>query len=94
MTYKINFKRSAKKEWDKLGATIREQFRKKILERCENPRVEGDRLRGHSHLYKIKLKSAGYRLVYSVDDEAITITVIAVGKREKDEVYRVVNERS
>ena len=31
MTYKLDFKKSAYKEWNKLGATLREQFKKKLL---------------------------------------------------------------
>jgi mRNA interferase RelE/StbE len=37
--------------------------------------------------YKIKLRQLGYRLVYRVDDETITVLVIAVGKRERGDVY-------
>jgi mRNA interferase RelE/StbE len=37
--------------------------------------------------YKIKLRTSGYRLVYQVKDEVITITVIAVGRRDKNSVY-------
>lgn len=44
--------------------------------------------------YKIKLRGAGYRLVYSVEDEIITVTVIGVGKRENDAVYKVTQHRS
>ena len=38
--------------------------------------------------YKIKLRSAGYRLVYRVYDDRIVVQVIAVGKRERNEVYK------
>jgi mRNA interferase RelE/StbE len=37
--------------------------------------------------YKIKLRQAGYRLVYRVDDDIVFVTVIAVGKRDKNLVY-------
>lgn len=43
--------------------------------------------------YKIKLKNAGYRLVYQVDDNRIIVTVVAVGKRENFIVYRVAEKR-
>ena len=39
------------------------------------------------HLYKIKLRQAGYRLVYEVNDQVITVTVVAIGKREGGAVY-------
>lgn len=58
-----------------------------ILERrLENPRIPKHRLRGDPDLYKIKLRSAGFRLVYHVDDGVVTVTVIAVGRR--DTVYK------
>lgn len=43
--------------------------------------------------YKIKLRDAGYRLVYGVQDEIVTVLVVAVGKRERDEVYKVAAKR-
>ncbi len=36
---------------------------------------------------KIKLRGAGYRLVYRVEDDIVTVTVIGVGKRENDDIY-------
>lgn len=89
MTYKLAFNESALKEWKKLGHTIQEQFKKKLRERLENPRVPASQLHGRKDQYKIKLRGAGYRLVYSVEDEIITVTVIGVGKRENDAVYKV-----
>ncbi|OYW91203.1 MAG: hypothetical protein B7Z23_08560 [Pseudomonadales bacterium 32-61-5] len=43
--------------------------------------------------YKIKLRSAGYRLVYRVEDERVTVVVVAVGKRERSEVYEAAKKR-
>ncbi len=83
MTYELAFDRRALKEWQKLGHTIREQFKKKLAERLENPRVPAARLHGHADRYKIKLRASGYRLVYQVIDEKVVLLVIAVGRREK-----------
>ncbi|MDK4591485.1 type II toxin-antitoxin system RelE/ParE family toxin [Kingella kingae] len=43
--------------------------------------------------YKIKLRKIGYRLVYRVDDNVLTVTVIAIGERDKSVVYDVANSR-
>ena len=51
------------------------------------------KLSGSDRRYKIKLKSAGYRLVYEVKEEMITIVVIAVGKRERNQVYKLAAKR-
>lgn len=93
MTYRLVFKAVAKKEWDKLNSTIKQQFKKKLVERIENPRVESSRLNGMQDCYKIKLRSAGYRLVYQVRDEELVISVVAVGKRERNHVYNAAVKR-
>lgn len=93
MSYSLEFKKSALKEWKKLGHTIKEQFKKKLQERLQNPHVPSAALSGSKNLYKIKLRQAGYRLVYSVNDTTITVTVIAVGKRNRNEIYDVALNR-
>jgi mRNA interferase RelE/StbE len=87
MTYELAFVESAWKEWKKLAAPIREQFKAKLAERLDQPRVPSARLHGMPDCYKIKLRAAGYRLVYQVDDGVLLVTVIAVGKRDKGLVY-------
>jgi len=37
MTYRLVFKADAKKEWDKLDSSIREQFKSKLAERIAAP---------------------------------------------------------
>ncbi|WP_342214981.1 type II toxin-antitoxin system RelE family toxin [Pseudomonas sp. TH41] len=37
MTYELRFSEKAWKEWKKLGANLREQFKKKLQERLVNP---------------------------------------------------------
>ncbi len=76
------------KEWEKLGATLKEQFKNKLNERLQNPHVPKGRLSGGKNLYKIKLRSYSYRLVYEVEDHIITIFVLSIGKRERSEVYK------
>lgn len=91
--YTLEFNAQALKEWGKLDSTIRLQFAKKLKERLANPRVEADKLRDMPNCYKIKLRAAGYRLVYDVVDELLIVTVIAVGKRERGRVYGHANNR-
>lgn len=93
MTYELKFLPSALKEWRKLGATLQKQFKTKLAERLRGPRVPKDALHGMADHYKIKLKSAGYRLVYRVEDQNVTVLVVAVGKRERNEVYEAVAAR-
>lgn len=93
MNYSLEFKETALKEWKKLDGAIREQFKKKLAERLIKPRVPSAKLSGMSDCYKIKLKNAGYRLVYKVDDNHFVVIVVAVGKRENLAVYRSAGER-
>ena len=93
MTYKLKFLPVAKKEWDKLAPPIQNQFKKKLKERLENPHVLSSKLRGYDAVYKIKLRTAGYRLAYEVIDDEIVVYVLAIGKRDKDTVYKKLASR-
>lgn len=93
MTYELAFKKSALKEWKKLGSSVRDIFKKKLAERLENPHLSSAAISGGSNLYKIKLRQLGYRLVYSVSDTTVTVTVLAVGKRNRNEVYDIALSR-
>ena len=92
-TYKLRFHELALKEWRKLGEPLREQFKKKLAERLENPRVPSAALSGMSDCYKIKLRAAGYRLVYRVEDDYLLVTVVSIGKRERLSVYALARKR-
>lgn len=93
MTYKLKFLPVALKEWEKLAPPIKSQFKKKLAERLENPHVASARLRGYDSVYKIKLRTAGYRLVYEVIDNEVVVYVLAVGKRDKNAVYKKLETR-
>ena len=93
MIYELAFLDSALKEWRKLAPAIREQFKAKLKERLVAPHVPSARLHGMPDCYKIKLRAAGYRLVYQVDDHVVLVTVVAVGKRDKGLVYFSAGQR-
>jgi mRNA interferase RelE/StbE len=88
MTFELRFHPDALDEWRKLDSTVREQLKKKLAERLVEPRVPAARLSGQRDRYKIKLKSLGYRLVYEVRGAELVVLVVAVGKRERNAVYR------
>ncbi len=93
MSYELAFLDAALKEWRKLDSQTREQFKAKLAERLQNPKILSARLHGTKERYKIKLRNAGYRLVYEVQDTQLIVLVVAVGKRERNEVYRVAERR-
>ena len=93
MIYELAFLDEALKEWRKLDNVTRDQFKSKLKERLNNPRIPSARLYGAKERYKIKLRNAGYRLVYQVKDQELLVLVVAVGKRERIEVYKLAERR-
>jgi len=93
MTYKIKFREAAAKEWQKLDREIQQQFAKKLKKCCENPHIPSAKLRGMPNCYKIKLRASGFRLVYEIIDECLIIAVVAVGKRERGDIYQLASQR-
>ncbi|MDP1612086.1 MAG: type II toxin-antitoxin system RelE/ParE family toxin [Sulfuritalea sp.] len=87
MSYKLRFHELALAEWKRLDGSVREPLKKKLAERLDNPRVPSAALSGMPDCYKIKLKRIGYRLVYRIDDDVVFVTVISVGKRDRQKVY-------
>ena len=88
MAYSIRVHEEFVAELNKLDHTIKQQLRKKLDKVVENPHVPKNRLSGELHnCYKIKLRKAGVRLVYQVNDDEIYILMLTVGKREDNEVY-------
>lgn len=94
-TYKLDFHPKALREWKKLGAPVREQARKKLAELLENPHVPSARLRGEHMAYRIKLRAAGYRLIYSVENDRLVVYVVAIEQRDsgKRDAYDVAIDR-
>ena len=93
MSFELGFLDDALKEWVKLDGGIREQFKKKLAERLLAPRVAAAKLAGQKDRYKIKLRNVGYRLVYEVRDNEVIVVVVAVGKRERNAVYKAAAQR-
>ena len=87
MTYELEFHPLALKEWKRLAPSIQQQFKKKLQQRLSNPHVPASQLSGHKNAYKIKLRSIGYRLVYTVKDDVVVVYVLAVGRRENNKIY-------
>lgn len=93
MTYKLLFLPSALREWEKLDGSVKQVFKRKLRERLQQPRMPSAALRGMPDCYKIKLRQAGYRLVYRVDEGVVTVTVVAVGRRADNAVYEAARGR-
>ena len=93
MTYTVKFREEALKEWHKLDKAVQQQFAKKLKKCMENPHIPSAKLRDLKDCYKIKLRASGFRLVYEVIDDQLIIAVVAVGKRERSDVYQLASKR-
>ena len=94
MSYRLKFLPISQKEWSRLDVVIQNHFKNKLKKRLENPKVQKDKLSGYSNIYKIKLRSAGFRLVYEVKEEEIIVLVLSVGKRENNKGYAYLKNRT
>ncbi|EFB9348997.1 type II toxin-antitoxin system mRNA interferase toxin, RelE/StbE family [Escherichia coli] len=92
MIFTVKFRDDALKEWLKLDKSVQQQFAKKIKKCCESPHIPSAKLRVLKDCYKIKLCASGFCLVYQVIDDIVIIAVIAVGKRERRNIYNLTSE--
>ncbi len=90
---RLLFKEDAKKEWNNLGGSVRSLFAQKLKKCIEQPCIESMRLNGMKDYYKIKLRRIGYRLVYQVRGKALVISVVSVGKMERNHAYKAAIKR-
>lgn len=86
--YKLYFMPEALEEWQALDGSVKANLKKLLAKRLDNPHVPGGELHGPLvGCYKIKLRQQGVRLIYSVEDDRLLVTVVAVDKREDGVVY-------
>ncbi|MEG3350269.1 type II toxin-antitoxin system mRNA interferase toxin, RelE/StbE family [Novacetimonas sp. GS1] len=85
---------AAKKELAALPKTQNNQIVKRLIRLQDNPHVPSLALSGNlAGCYEIKLRSSGIRAVYHVSDTEMTILVIAIGKRERKQVFKTASDR-
>lgn len=91
MIYELRFIPSAKKEWDKLDNSVKQMFKKALAKRLVNPIVPASKLRDLPiDCYKIKLRTIGYRLIYTIEDNVLVLLVLTINRR--DVVYDKLSE--
>jgi mRNA interferase RelE/StbE len=98
MAYKIEFLPDAEKDFEALDGSIKEEAVKKIDSLTKNPFLGkplgnkyGIDLTGFYKLYLAKKK---YRIVYRLIGKYIeVIEIVGIGKRDEEEIYRLVARR-
>ena len=79
MTYELEFDPRAWREWQ-LGETVKKQFKNKLQQIVQNPRIESTRLSDLPDCYKIKLKASGC-LLYTSGEHRDAGDLLAGGDR-------------
>jgi mRNA interferase RelE/StbE len=98
MAYSVIFTEDAENDLKNLDKSIRTQVIKKAIALQDNPFLGnplgnkfGLDLTGYYKLYAAK---KAYRIVYRLIGEKIEVVeIIGIGKREKEEIYRLVVKR-
>ncbi|MFH1262655.1 MAG: type II toxin-antitoxin system RelE/ParE family toxin [Pseudomonadota bacterium] len=87
MLYRVEFTKSARKEFDGLPKTVQDRVIDASHLLAQNPYTELlkiRKIRGGEHLYRVRL--GDYRLLYEIRKEVLLILVIKIGHRSG--VYR------
>ncbi len=84
-SYSVRIKKSAAKELEAVPRKDRERIIGRIRALGENPRPAGaEKLAGATD--KFRLRQGDYRILYTVEDESLTVDVVKIGHRK--DVYR------
>jgi mRNA interferase RelE/StbE len=82
--YKISLRKSAVKELGDIPKKDLQKVVRKIQALSANPRPQGSQKLSQKEQYRIR--QGNYRIVYSVQDEELTIYIVKLGHRK--EIYR------
>ena len=85
MRYRVEFLRSAQRQFDRLPRLVQDRLDRRISALADDPRPPGVvAMAGEEG--ELRLRVGDYRVVYRVDDDTTTVLIVRVGHRR--EVYR------
>ena len=95
--YKIYFRRSVLKDIEKIPKRELQRIIKRIETLAHDPRPQGcEKISGQD---RFRIRQGSYRIIYSIQDDELTIWVVKIGHRrdiyrklEKDKSYGNVHE--
>ena len=95
--YNFEFHPEAKEELKKLNKSIQILFTKKLKQVLNAPEI-GIKLENKNNLklrglQKVYFNNKKHRIVYDTIKDKVMIYIVAVGKREKMDVYKKANSR-
>lgn len=83
-SYRVEIKRSAEKEIERLAPDIRRRVVARIVALADDPRPHGAQKLSGGDEYRVR--QGDHRIVYTIDDDVVTVTVVRVAHRS--DVYR------
>jgi mRNA interferase RelE/StbE len=82
--YSISFRKSVKSDFKKIPKRDLQRIMQRVLGLAQNPRPPGnEKLSG---LERYRVRQGRYRIIYSIQDEELTVWVVKVGHRK--DIYR------
>ncbi len=83
-SYKIVFKQSVTKDLRSISKKDVQRILRKIDQLADDPRPTGSQKLADAEKYRIR--QGNYRILYSIEDDIVTVTVVKIGHRR--DVYR------
>lgn len=81
MNYRIRIEREAERQIERLAGHIRQRVKRTIAELAVNPRPTNAKRMEPPYEDKWRLRLEHYRIIYTIEDEIVLVTVIRVAKR-------------
>ncbi len=79
--YQIDIARSVRRQIEALPGHMRQRVKREIAKLAFNPRPDHAREQRGSLAGRYKIRLDHYRLVYRVDDEAVTVVILKAGMK-------------
>jgi len=96
--YSVEFIDEAVGDYKNLDGSVKKKVDKKLEELSKNPSL-GEHLGNKFNVnltgfYKIYVDNKNYRIVYRIiNDEIEVIEIWGIGKRDKEEIYKIIGKR-
>lgn len=81
MQYRLRIEREAEQQIERLPGHMRQRVKRTIAALATNPRPATAKPMEPPHSDKWRLRLENYRIIYTIEDEIVLVSVIRVGRR-------------
>jgi mRNA interferase RelE/StbE len=81
MNYRVRIEHEAERQIERLAGNIRQRIKRTIAELAVDPRPAHAKQMESPYDDKWRLRLEHYRIIYTIEDEIVLVTVIRVAKR-------------